>query len=282
MKRVGPDKPMYKFAYSIVLLVFPALAADPETVKFRLEPAVGSAYEAATTHTREVDLGEGKRVDKSVGKVKFFVDKHADEYRLKATTVETRIERDGQPILSPMLTANIGVELIYEFDSDGKLTTIRGYEGILEQLKKMLPAPFVTQMTPLFNSEGLRKRDIANWDARGGHLLGKEVKIGDVETKTEPFALPTRGTVQTNVETTYAGWVDCGSARCVRIEYKYSTNEEAQAKLTGKGEKIIDPTTLRVYSETSVKRLSGELEVPNKGKRQVSLVETQEYKTSTL
>ena len=279
---------MYKLVFSIAVFLLPAIAADPETIKFRLEPAVGSAYEAATTHTREVDLGDGKRTDRSVGKVKFFADKLQDEYRIKATTTETRIERDGQAILSPMLTANIGVELIYEFDSDGKLTTIRGYEGILEQLKKMLPAPFVAQMTPLFNSEGLRKRDIATWNARGGHLLGKEVKIGDVETKTEPFALPTGGTVQTNVETTFAGWVDCGpgpegvAGRCVRIEYKYSTDEGAKAKLTGEGEKIIDPATLRVYSESSVKRLSGELEVPNKGKQQVSLVETQEYKTSTL
>jgi len=272
---------MYKLACSVVLLALPTVAADPATVKFRLEPAVGSAYEAASTHTREVDLGEGKRVDKSVGKVKFFTDKLADEYRIKATTTETRIERDGQPILSPMLTANIGVELIYEFDADGKLTTIRGYEGILEQLKKMLPAPFVAQMTPLFNSDGLRKRDIATWNGRGGQLLGKEVKIGDVETKTEPFALPTRGTVQTNVEATYAGWVDCEQSRCVRIVYKYST-DDAEAKVTGEGEKIVDPATLRVYSESSEKRLSGELEVPSKGKQQVTLVETQDYKTSTL
>ena len=65
--------PLFCLLFSISLV-----AEDPETVKFRFGPEVGSAFEAATTVTRDVTIAGDKKSDTSVGRIKFFVDKLED------------------------------------------------------------------------------------------------------------------------------------------------------------------------------------------------------------
>ena len=282
-----------------------ALAADGDSIRFTYAPPEGVAVERTVKRSSEVRRGDDAHLDISMLRDKRVAEKAESGYTIRRTVIENTLERNGTPITSPMLGAMEDLELVYTIDSKGQATDVQGYEAILEKLKTTLPAPFVAQLATLFNKEGLRLRDIAQWNAEIGGLAGQTVSLGERRAAQEKMSLPTGQPAPYFALDIYDSWVDCGSgARCLKVRTLYHHDPAVLAKLggdgaaaalkqagwdgeplegepvgeiSGEGERLIDPATMELYGETSKKTLHAEVELPGAGKTQVETIEKTEF-----
>ena len=201
-----------------------------------------------------------------------------------------------------MLEAMKGLKLTYTINSEGKLESIEGYRGILENLKTKFPPVLMQTFGPLFNEQSLRQQDKAEWHERIGQFVGKTVEIGKAWTTKENYPLPTGGRTPLHKATIFERWVDCAGGRCLQLRYIYHTDPtelarlvnqvsegamelpsetaqppETPAVITGGGTRVIDPATMKIYSEKITRTLQMESKAPGQGVVSIKVVETREY-----
>ncbi|HWM93254.1 MAG TPA: hypothetical protein VN493_21000 [Thermoanaerobaculia bacterium] len=112
------------------------------------------------------------------------------------------------------------------------------------------------------------------WAGRISDFTGQSFELGSSWTAEVPFALPSGEEIQFYTRTEIAEKVRCGDKDCVRIRFRYDSDASAMgAKIgqsvseiakgvggpevqikkmtfTGGGERLIDPATMLIYSET--------------------------------
>lgn len=289
----------------LLLAVPAASAAEGEAVTFTYAPPEGVVVERTVKRSNEVRRGDDAYLDVSLLRDERVAEKTADGYTIRRTVLENTLERDGTPITSPMLGAMAGLELVYTIDSDGRATDIQGYDAILEKLKTTLPGPFVSQIASLFNKEGLRQRDIAQWNAELGEQAGSTVALGERRAERAEMTLPSGQKAPYYTLDIYDSWVDCGDgARCLKIRTLYHHDPVALAELggdgaaaaleqagwdgealageplgevTGEGERLVDPATMELYGQTSKKTLDADVTLPGSGETHVRTIEKTKY-----
>ena len=287
----------------VVLLALTSAALTAESVEFRFSPPDGETLVITKRHTRAHHRGEKVQTDVSETKVRTKVQKSEDGYSIVSETLDTSLRRDEHDIASPMLEAMKGVKLTYTIDNRGKLESVEGYRGVLENLKTKFPPVLMQTIGPLFNAQALREQDKAEWHDRVGQFLGKTVEIGKAWTAKENYPLPAGGRTPLHKATIFERWVDCGGSRCIQIRYIYHTDPSELAKLanqvsegamdvppepeqappkppadiSGGGTRVIDPATMKTYSEKITRTLQMESKTPGQGLVPIKVVETREY-----
>jgi len=295
-----------RFLLAALLLAAPLSADEAEKIEITFAPADGTVWQGEYESRRTVAIGDDTpRTDSSSNKTRMAIAKQESGYHVTTATSETSLKSNGHEITNPMLKASEGVELVYVVEPDGQCTDVRGYEKVLESLKEKLPGPFFQQLSPLFNSAGLRKRDIAVWNQRVGSLAGKTVTFGDVWVKQETANLPNGKPLVYYTATTVKGWADCGESRCLELAVASHTDreklaadlgekgaaalaeiaepegEQAEGTITATGTRIIDPTTARIHSDTLKRVSKGKGVIGGRGEETFEIVEQHSYQVRT-
>lgn len=283
--------------------------AQPAAIKFEFNPPDGAVYEQISTRTRTLELPSGPRTDVSETKSRETVAKTGDGFAIKSKFVYSTISRDGQPIANPISAAMEGLEVTFSISPDGQLREIKGFSGIIDAVKAKFPGPVAQMMIPLFNEDSLVQRERAEWEGRIGGFVGKSAGIGDVWMGEDEYPLPTGGKAKFYSATTFDSFVDCGGKKCVLVKFAYDSSSEDLAKLVGKvagdlaksagadpgvatltsgvritgaGQRIVDPSTMIVHSERIERTIKLEMDIGGQGPQPATVHETREYKTTEI
>lgn len=237
-------------ALAILVLLLPPRAATSadaaDTVTFRFAPPDGTTYVETLVLTRTLEAGDTvQRTDLQKGQARVRLDKTADGWTMTGTPISMSMESDGQPIRSPIVDALKGVVAIYRLDSLGNLLSIQGYEGLAEKVSQGLPPEEAQALAKSFAPESILAREKVEWDARIGDYTGKTFELGSSWVTEAPLALPSGGEVQLRTRTELER-TKCGDRDCVRLRFRYDSDTP---RITGTGERIIDPSTMLIYSE---------------------------------
>lgn len=132
-------------------------------------------------------------------------------------------------------------------------------------------------------------------------FVGRTAKIGDVwvgdETAETPF-----GTIVYDTTTKIAERVQKNKIDCVRITFSYTTDADGvkkfmqevmdklaesalpdeapkvvDVKISGSGERVVDPKTLLIYSETIDRTITIVMDDPSEGRQDLKMQEKKEY-----
>lgn len=292
-----------------VLLAATLGFAQSETIQFDFNPPDGAVFEQTSTRTRTVELPSGPRKDVSETKSRETVSKTRDGFAIKSKFIHSTISRNGQPIANPISAAMEGLEVTFTVGKDGQLREIKGFSGIIDAVKSKFPGPVAQMMIPLFNEDSLVQRERAEWDGRYGGFVGKTVEIGDVWVGEDDYPLPSGGSAKFYSATTFDSIVDCGGKKCVLVKFVYDSSSQDLAKLVGEvanglaqaagadsgvvqltsgvkisgsGERIVDPSTMIIQSEKIERTIKLEMDIDGQGPQPATMHETREYKTTEI
>ena len=303
---------MYSKSPSLVVLIFlfivccwgVVVSATAQEVHFQFNPPDDfPAYVSTYKNTQVTDMGAlGKRTRVSEGKQKVTTDKTPGGYSVTFMPISITMTQDGKPREDPILSFVQNITVIYELDVDGQLIKIRGFEGIIEKLKASLPGNLPPTVAAVLSEETFINRTTQEWDARIGSYVGMEAEIGDVWAGVDETPLPMGGTMAFYSVTKFAEQVKFNDVDCVRLEFSFNTDAEelkdfmgdmwedlaemadmeaapsvSNTKIAGKGERIIDPATMLIYSETVERTIKMTMAVPGQGEVEMTSVDKREY-----
>ena len=303
---------MYSKSLGIVVLIFLfivccwgiGVSATAQEIHFRFNPPDDfPAYISTYKNTQVSVMGAlGKRTRVSEGKQKVKIDKAPGGYSVTFMPISFTLTQDGKRREDPILSFLQNITVTYELDVDGQLVKIRGFEGTVEKLKASLPAALPPTVAALLSEETITNRAAQEWDARIGSYVGMDGEIGDVWTGVEETPLPMGGTMTFYSVTKLVEQVKFDDVDCVRLEFSFNSDAEelkdfmgdmwedlaemadmeavpsvSSTKIAGKGERIIDPATMLIYSETVERTMKMMMAVPGRGEVEVTSVDKREY-----
>ncbi len=296
-----PLLPVPVFALRCGLLCGIAALLSAEEITFRFAPPDGFAETVLIRRGRTVTRGETVHKDVSETSFRWTVHKSETGYQIEKKTLSNSLARDGRTVASPMIDAMAGVKLTYAVNAEGRATAIDGYDGILENLKSKFPPQLMQSFGPLFNAASLKKGDLAEWQDRVERFAGRVIRIGEAWTSKENVPLRGGGRIVVHTATLFAAWTACPGGPCLRARFFFDSDpvnlvervnqvargalkappsasaDSSKACLTGEGERLVNPRTLWITSETTTRTLRAEIPIQGKGSEPIKVVETSEY-----
>jgi hypothetical protein len=256
-------------------LLLPLAAWSAETVTFRFAPPDGTTFVQTLVTTKTLDAGAaGKRTDVQRSETRLRFDKAGDGWTLTATPISMTMTRDGQAVQNPVLDALKDLVVTYRLDAQGNIVAIQGFGNVQEKLIKALPPEAAQAVAKLVTEEAMVAKEKAEWAGRISDFTGESFELGSSWTSEVPFALPTGEEILYYTRTEIAEKARCGDRDCVRIRFRYDTDASAigakvgesmsevskgvggpevqikKTTITGGGERLIDPATMLIHSET--------------------------------
>jgi len=127
----------------------------------------------------------------------------------------------------------------------------------------------------MLNSEMLTARETTEWNGRIGDFIGATVALGETWSAEAPFQLPSGKEIPFHTKISFNQPIDCGSCHCMEVLTTYTSEGSALADLVsetlsnidksaggsgsaaveftegieGSSRRVIDPSTMRIYSE---------------------------------
>jgi hypothetical protein len=302
--RNARHRPRLRFVLLLLTLFIQPVQAEPEKVTFRFAPPDGTTFEQTLVTTKTTDLGaQGKRTDVTRAVVRLRFDKTADGYTLTGTPVAMTMHRDGQEVENPLFDVLASLTFTYRLDADGSIRAIEGYDVLADRLRNAFPDEAVFQaLSKVLNAETMVAREKEDWSGRISSFSGGTYEIGSRWTTESPFALPNGETITFYTATELVGKEKCGDRDCVRIRFRYDTDASAlgklagevvsdavkaagaqdpglqisKSKITGGGERLIDPATMLIHSESLERTMRMDMATPG-GTTPVTQHEKREY-----
>ena len=289
------------FILCYCILVFTAAAQE---IRFRFDPPDDfPAYISTFKSKRITDMGAlGKRTVASEGRAKITVHKNTDGYSVTFAPLSFTMTEDGKPVENPILEFVQNIAVTYELDGNGKLVEIRGFEGLFEEFMASLPGELPPNIAEMVNEEAFRNKTVGEWQGRIGQFVGADVEIGELWATVDEMPLPTGESMAFYSLTKFAEQMKFDGADCVRIQFSYNTDADelkefmgelgenladmvgseeipsvSDAKIVGEGERIIDPTTMLIYSETGHRTWKTTVDIPGRGAVEMIMTDEREY-----
>ena len=297
---------------SLIVLIFLVIvcccgivaSATAQEIHFRFNPPDDfPAYVSTYKNTQITDMGAlGKRTRVSEAKAKVTIGKTPGGYSVTFIPISFTMTQDGKRREDPILSFIQNITVIYELDVDGQLVKIRGFEGIIEKLKASLSTGLPPTVATLLSEETFINRTTQEWDARIGSYVGVDAEIGDVWAGVEETPTPMGGTMTFYSVTKLAEQVKFNDVDCVRLEFSFNNDAEelknfmgdmwedlaemtdmeavpslSSTKIAGKGERVIDPATMLIYSETVERTTKMMMAIPGRGEVEVTSVDKREH-----
>ncbi len=281
-----------------------ALSATAQEVHFRFNRAQDfPTYISTSKHTQIAELGaRGKRERVRKSETKVTSQKTKDGYSIVFTPVSLMSTVNGKPYNDPIIAILKDVTVTYQLDENGQLVDVHGYGEMIEVFKATLGRKLPPAIEKLLSEETFVNKAAQEWGARIGSYVGMDAEIGDVWAGIEETPLPTGGTMAFYMVTKLAELVKCGAADCVRIEFSFASNDQelkdlmgdlwsevaemgklkeipnvSNASVAGRGERIIDPATMMIYSETIERTIDMTVKLQGQEAVEITSVERREY-----
>jgi hypothetical protein len=141
-------------------------------------------------------------------------------------------------------------------------------------------------------------RAAEEWISRIGTYAGKKLVIGKVYEAESDFAMTTGDVIKFYSTSRVAGLVPCGKTRCARLLFEFNSDRTKLSHLldayqalgaatgvtmggvqvSGNGERLIDPKTMDIYSETSTRTLRITVTSPRGTKITAEQVDKKEHR----
>lgn len=268
--------------------------ADAQLVDFRFNPPSGTVFVERLTHLRIRDLGgeEGdprrRMEDVTESKTQYEITETEAGYMVTATPLMVANRRDGKPFPNPLMTAMAEIPIKLYLDKTGKALRATGFESVQEKIADHFPESTAQSVLRLVNPTSLSRKAVAEWNGRIGDFAGIKKEVGDAWAWTEGVPLPTGATAPMDAAVKIEERLQRGPRVLVRLRFSYDSDAEALSEFVGAtveelglkpkqpgtqelvvkgaGERLIDPSTLLIYSETSERRMEMDMRV---GREQV-------------
>lgn len=281
------------------------VSAAAQEIRFRFNPPHDfPGYISTYKNTRTTNMGAlGKQTRVSEAKGKVTIHKTPQGYSVIADPISFTMTQDGQQVDDPITSSLQNTKLTYILDAEGQFLELRGFEGFLDRLKALLPNELPPTIASLLNEETIIKKTAQIWDARIGTFVGSDVQIGDVWVGVSEEPLPIGGGTMTFYSVTkFAEQLRYNDVDCVRLEFSFNSDAEelrefmgdtwgelaeltetegplnvSDSEVAGKGERIIDPTTMLIYSETVERTIKTTMAIPGGQAVEMVMVEKREY-----
>jgi hypothetical protein len=282
---------------------YAAGAAPPFT--FRFNPPDGTTYVQTLRTNKTTSLGTlGTRTDVIESRTKVVIAKSPRGYSLVARPLSATMTRDGKKVDNPIFSALSEVVTTYELNPHGQILAVLGFDTLLSKMKASLPPNAPQALSSVFSEEALITKEKAEWNGRIGSFVGRKARIGDVWTSTDRYNLPTGGSIEFYSATKIAGKAKYRGRDCVRVQFAYNSDAGAlksftgkilkdlarsmkaatvrlgagSASITGGGERLIDPATMLIYSETLTRTIKLPMVVPGQGTLPATVQEKRAYR----
>lgn len=268
---------------------------------FIFDPPDKDTYVESVVKIKEITLGGQKRVDKIMGTSENFVEKNEKGYVITNKVASMSFYRDGQEVKNPVFDVLQSVEVKYLVDEKGELVDIKGYEKVEKALLEALPREVAERLSAVLNEETMINKAKAEWNGRIGDFLGEDAGVGSSWAGISEYELPNGGAIKYYSATKVADTVECGKFECVRIEFSYTTDKDELSRflknttkniveglaeiemdvnvveLSGGGERIIEPSTMRIHSEKIDRVMKMQIQAPGQGQQEAVVEESSEF-----
>jgi hypothetical protein len=267
------QRPGSRLLLLLLLLLGRAVHAEPEKVTFRFAPPDGTTFEQTLVQNETVLAGARERityVTRTTSRLRFA--KTADGYTLTSTPVSITMDLEGEKFEDPLLDFFETLAVTYHLDAGGNIRALEGYEALEERLEKASPDETSFQlMAKLMQPETFVARDKEEWHRRISSFAGRTYEIGSRSTTEFPITLAVGKRVLFHTVTELVGKEKCGDRVCVRLRFRSDADvppsverlagerasdaggedvEFSDITMSYTGERLIDPATMLIYSET--------------------------------
>jgi hypothetical protein len=290
-------------ALAAALLVERQPVGAAESVRFAFAPRDGTRAIVVTKMSRKKFFAGRSQIDKSTAYEDRRFKKVAGGYQMIAVLKVVFCNRDGVEYLDPALMALSSVPLTFIIAKSGRATAIKGYDKVVEALRKNMPPEATKALGNTITKEALAAREIEEWDARIGDFVGKTAKVGDVWNGESEYALSSGQKIKHKSTVKFMGWETVAGKRCLRVRYVYWSDASdlgdlvdkkiaeiykslemksprpraADVQFRGAGERLIDPSTMLIYGETGL-RVTGMQMRTGASKGEMTLIDRRDYK----
>lgn len=297
--------PTHALVVSLMLAPGLALAVapvrPPSAIVFRFAPPDGTRVTQTYTQTQQ-RLADGQLLaseeSHSVLQGEYRKVNGAYEYTQR---LKSRVEqRDGKPVVNMVTPLQAQIDFVYVVGADGRLRDVRGYQRLETMVREGLPPDLAAPLAPLLNPATLVARDRTEWDGRYAAFAGGEYAVGDVVESRGSYPLPTGGALDYTLITRFPAWAPCPIGMCARVEQFFESDPKAVAdivngvapaagatpaavktpRVTGTLQRLVDPATMRVFSERVERTLWLPTQTPAPGKTGTALREIRVYEFS--
>jgi hypothetical protein len=259
----------------------PAHLAAEESVSFHFRRTEGESVVQTFQLVVEKTVGKDPaHRDEIEARVSGTFHTQAPGYSYVTAPDKPTCRHDGNVVSNPIAELVNGARLTYQLDAQGMARDIKGYGEMETRLQSEYPldvAARFSKVLPLMAEPTLVENEKADWNGRLEGLSGRTLKIGSVERTTAKVRLPDNLEVDYQVETRIAGWEPCPAGRCVRIALSFGA---AGDHVTGTASRLLDPSTLRIYSEQFDRTLSAVITPQGKDPIRISRREQRRYEYS--
>lgn len=285
-------------AACICIVSATAIAAPKVQYKFQFNPPSGTTYTTTCISTKVIDNGiSEKRVDVSTTKEQITITKTDDGYSVGCRALSVEKTRNGKkvpPDQDLAMQALTQVTLTFRLDANGKLTAIDGIEELNQVFDTMLDG---LDKASSGKQEGLNKSIkkglvdsiTAEWNNRIVGFVGETTESGDMWASMEKVVTPF-GDINVIMKTYFGNPVVLNKHDCVKLGFAYTADKKSigefisnimelvakpaekgsqtpkviGATLTGKGHRIVDPSTMLIYAEEVHRTVRMRLSIPGR------------------
>ncbi|MCC6484265.1 MAG: hypothetical protein IT209_05400 [Armatimonadetes bacterium] len=279
--------------------------AAPEVI-FTYSPPTPLTYTETTLTRRTIVAGGAPDIsEESTASTRLSLRKEGAGYVISSAPVSHEMKRDGKVVNDAVLDVIQDTRVTYHLDAEGRLKAIDGYAGVLEAAQKVAPKDAKNLLYPLMNEAALVERESVQWNTRIGQLLGQKGKPGSVWIGESAFAMPDGALARYYVITYLDSFVEQDGKKLARLRLLFTNDRDRiRQKLSdfiradvpvvpeirylpavkgftidGSGERLIDPSTMLIYSEKASRNVSWLVKT---GKDTQSPVLVQEYRESSV
>ncbi len=295
----------------VLILVFLTVNLSfSQIIEFKYDPS--SEYNVVIDTLRIIkDMGidsTNRRIDVSEMIYRSTVTEVENGYSVKSEPISITTTRNGEPIDNPILSMMGNTNFTTLTDREGTAVSISGFEKMRDQIVKDFPAQIAESVLPMFSDEFLIQKMNTEMEGRIGMFLGEKVEVGDVWTWESEFELPSGGKLLYDNIVQFSELVEFEGKELLQIEFEYVTDasevdslvnnitdsvvkaagkedfeiDNSIGEISGGGMRLIDPNTMMIFYEFTVKEVKSLMTIPEMGEQTMTLVETREHQFKYL
>ncbi len=181
-----------------------------------------------------------------------------------------------------MKSALVGVPITYDLDRNGRVRAVLGCGEAMKQVRVKLGGESAHAKAAMFSEQAMVSQLSDDWNRRIGDFGGKTMTTGKVVVSADRYLLPHGEPAWYYVTTRLMGRVKYAGHNCVKLRFDSNTDPQALGKtvgksasellalggqqlprpkatgprITGSGERVIDPATLLIYSDTNARNVT--------------------------
>lgn len=281
--------------------------SDAALVAFRLAPPDGTMVEEHVTRVVGSDYGSrGTRIDVlNAVSVQKYMKSEEDTYRIRVDIQGISALKNGKPVVNPIVEAMRNARLFYVIDPSGRVARIEGMDGVAKILKSHIPKQKLTpEVEKAISAEDMEQKEMADWNARFGSWNRQFFLPGKMYYGIGTYTLEPGMFIRYGISAKVIPDISCYEGakirNCVKVRFEYATEPDLIEKgrmasireaaefmkrgdvvggmLEGHLERIVDPSTLLIYSEVQKKTVLFPLSVSDTEEIRVRRIERTEFK----